>query len=240
MRNWINLFEMTAPEARSVFRDLGVDLTNIDPVGLKTQYRRLMMQHHPDKGGDLEVAKKLSAAYNTIKDNPSGAQSTQFDDRTRGTWYEQPPRDHKPEPKSASYSMDHPQFTHIDYVKWYFEQRTQGKPSQEWNVMNFDGTFFRGWLTVRGNYDLFKDMANVMRLWDRHYHCRAVLAATTNMLKNGTIAVIDIDDYLIDPFVTLKFDSFNLNPSNDQQFQRKLPDILTAIEDGTFVSQDQM
>jgi len=30
---------------------------------LKKTYRRLIMQHHPDKGGDAEFAKKIIAAY---------------------------------------------------------------------------------------------------------------------------------------------------------------------------------
>lgn len=39
----------------------GADLTEI-----KAAYRRLMLQHHPDKGGDLEAAKQINAAYEAL------------------------------------------------------------------------------------------------------------------------------------------------------------------------------
>lgn len=39
----------------------GADLAEI-----KAAYRRLMLQHHPDKGGDVEVAKRINRAYELL------------------------------------------------------------------------------------------------------------------------------------------------------------------------------
>ena len=35
---------------------------------MKKSYKKLCIKHHPDKGGDEEVFKKISEAYNILKD----------------------------------------------------------------------------------------------------------------------------------------------------------------------------
>lgn len=232
MRNWINLFEMSAMDARQLFTRLGVDMTSQTPQTLKAEYRKLMMQHHPDRGGDVKIAQDLSAAYNALKDNPEvGAD---FDSGVRASWKDNPaPRGRR----SDSYSMDHPNFEDIDYVKWYFEQKSEGEVSQEWTIMAFDSHFFRGSFTVKGRFDLFTKMAAVMRKWDRFYDVRAVFAGTRQMLSQGRMSLIWSDGEDIRPMITIEFDSMNSNPANDQQLGRKLPAILDAVKDGSFVSQ---
>lgn len=39
----------------------------VDSTTIRQQYRRLAMQHHPDKGGDGEVFRRISAAYQRLK-----------------------------------------------------------------------------------------------------------------------------------------------------------------------------
>ncbi len=230
-RSLITLVEMSEADARQVFFTNGVD-PHLSPDALKTAYRKLMMAHHPDRGGDLETAKSITSAYDTLKSLQRPFRSD--DGHT--------PSAAEPEaqPQGAGFSMDHPKFSHIDYVKWYFEQLTAGQPSQAWSVMNFDGHFFRNSFTIRGNADLFPKMAEVMIQWDRHYDCAAVMVGTRAMLERGTIAVINVFHEEVKPMVTLEFDSFNLNPANDQQFCRKLPKILAAIHSGEFVSQHML
>lgn len=41
---------------------------------IKSQYRTLAMQHHPDRGGDGELFKKISAAYDVLGDTSKRAQ----------------------------------------------------------------------------------------------------------------------------------------------------------------------
>ena len=227
MRTFMNLFEMSQAEARQVFFINGVDVSALDEKGLKSAYRKLMMTHHPDKGGDLDTAKQITAAYSALEGS-SGPQATPR------------PSQAAQQPREASYTMDRPQFSHIDYVKWYFDQLSEGHPSQTWTVMNFDGHFFRNGFSIKGRADLFSKMASVLKQWDGHYECRAVLVGTRSMLEKGTLLVINVDDKDVKPFVTLHFDSMNLNPANDQQFCRQLPQILDAIADDSFVSQNQL
>ena len=37
-----------------------------DETEIKAAYRRLMLQHHPDKGGDVEMAKQINVAYEML------------------------------------------------------------------------------------------------------------------------------------------------------------------------------
>jgi molecular chaperone DnaJ len=65
---------------------LGVD-KNSTPDEIKKKYRDLAKQHHPDKGGDAEMFKKIQDAYDTLSnpqkkqqyDNPRQSQHFEFD-----------------------------------------------------------------------------------------------------------------------------------------------------------------
>lgn len=58
----------TAQEAREFLREetpwsiLGIEV-NSDLATIKSAYRRLMLVHHPDHGGDPVIARKVMAAY---------------------------------------------------------------------------------------------------------------------------------------------------------------------------------
>ena len=45
--------------------DINKDAT-IDVI--KKQYKKLALKHHPDRGGDPEMFKKISEAYQTLSD----------------------------------------------------------------------------------------------------------------------------------------------------------------------------
>lgn len=244
MREWIDLFEarddLTPGQAWGIFLDAGIELyPEVDEATLKKLFRGWMMTNHPDKGGDVGVAQNVARAYDVLKDNLARAEA-EYRRFGFAAANDSGYRASRPEAKPG-FSMDRPDFKNIDFIKFYFKELTKDKPAQDWTVMNFDGHFFRGMFTVRGNYDLFPKMARAMEHWDRHYACDAVFAGTEQMMRNGTILVIWIAGMgMVDPHISLSYESMNLNPANDQQFCRKLPAIISAIEDGSFVSQNMI
>ena len=49
------------------YKILGVS-NDADQDAIKKAYRKLQMQHHPDKGGDPEMSKKINDAYSVLGD----------------------------------------------------------------------------------------------------------------------------------------------------------------------------
>ena len=50
-----------------LYESLGLD-RNASPEQIKSAYRKLAMQNHPDKGGDAEKFKEIAAAYDVLGD----------------------------------------------------------------------------------------------------------------------------------------------------------------------------
>jgi DnaJ-class molecular chaperone len=86
---------------------LGVD-RNADQNQIKKAYRDLVKQHHPDRGGDSELFKKINEAYETLSDP---AKRQQYDD---------------PQPQ---YSFNTTNFE--DIFGAFFGQRTQQRRNKD-------------------------------------------------------------------------------------------------------------
>lgn len=59
--------QMNHGKAMSVFKQLGVDVTGMSPAEIRTARNRLLEVCHPDRGGPVELAQKVNAAYALLK-----------------------------------------------------------------------------------------------------------------------------------------------------------------------------
>ena len=61
-------FSRTGSQDNSLYETLGVP-RDATPAEIKKAYRKLAMKNHPDRGGDEDKFKKISAAYEVLSDN---------------------------------------------------------------------------------------------------------------------------------------------------------------------------
>jgi curved DNA-binding protein CbpA len=71
----ILLAKLTVNEAEDIL-ELG---DSWDSSTLKDAYRKAALKHHPDKGGDAEMMKKVNEAYELLKDKPGSGSTTKTD-----------------------------------------------------------------------------------------------------------------------------------------------------------------
>lgn len=219
MRHFINIILMEAmslADAETIFRRNGIDPTQSLEL-LKKAMRKVAMALHPDRPtGDEEEMKLFNAAWDMIKSNGGGSKhsgGSQSYTRRSGEWDTNRPDN----------------FHDIDFVKHYFAVRAHAhgkKGVRQWTVWAFDGRFQRGMFTVLAAEEDFSEMARVMRIWDRFFETVAVF------VQDGRDNyLIDLDGENIVPAIPMpEHDSMNLNPSNDQQWMRRLPAVLEQIK----------
>lgn len=63
--------------SKDYYQDLGID-KNATTEDVKAAFRRLAMEHHPDKGGDPEKFKKANEAYQVLSDESKRAQYDRY------------------------------------------------------------------------------------------------------------------------------------------------------------------
>ena len=64
--------KLTPDEAHRIFHKFGVDSRNKTGTELKSHYSKLMMKHHPDRGGSVTHAQEINSAWDTLKNsNPA-------------------------------------------------------------------------------------------------------------------------------------------------------------------------
>jgi hypothetical protein len=218
----------------------GVDPRISNPDALKKAYRAAMMKHHPDRGGNENIAKALSDAYGVLVKGDNGNTGS----ASNGSSHEyqaQPSR----APETAAWAQagnsgGYPNSSNIhrnDYTDVNFIKKRMWELSDhsrdEWSISGFDGHFFRGSVTVYGSPEIFDEMAKAMIMWQTRggnpYDCRAVFVSKRRG-KELLLVYADRKFYGKYP-IPMHHDSFNLNPSNDQQFVRKLPEFLDDLRD---------
>src|SRR5262249_27091259 len=68
MRTTEILPEVSIIDAILLFRRLGVDVTGMAPDELREARRQLINRHHPDRGGSVDMAQAINAAFDLLKD----------------------------------------------------------------------------------------------------------------------------------------------------------------------------
>lgn len=188
--------EVSVIDAILLFRRLGIDVTGMPADGLREARRRLIHRHHPDRGGSLETAQSINAAYDLLKDGVPKYQASASALRSFRRAH-QNRRD-----QLAALKLCHPEypewiwagcsgeivsrpeihksdFTDINFIKKSLWELS-GHSEYEYTIWGFDGRVFRGGVAVFGSPKVFDYMADAMITLQTKgtepHECRAVFA----------------------------------------------------------------
>lgn len=236
---------MTASQATEIFRDHGVDPSQMDRNSLKTMRGKLAMKLHPDRGGNEDDMKNVNAAYDVLVNGdapPASAQQSNNNAQYTSKNLKEPPIDHNMGGQNNA-------FHDLRHVEAYFNNKAgvsgQEKPATAWNfkkaasapaskkftVHAFDGRFFRGMFTVPGTTDDWNEMADAMQVWDRFNRVSAVLIQDPSDPTNLHLVYAG-GKYFGNRGAVVAFDSFNMNPSNDNRMSDRLRGVLDKTVPG--------
>ena len=212
-----------------LFRRFGIDVAGMSRDSIRAARRELLYKHHPDRGGDLNTAQLINAAYELLKQGvPDGTFfSTDLD------VYEA----HKAEnagcpewvwaghtsglPDATIYRND---FSDLNFIKKSMWELSD-QPRAEYIIWGLDGQRFHG-IPVFGSPKIFSYMTTAMVTWlSKHAHqCDAVLIGTATT-RECYVTYAD-GKYLTDRPIRIEHSSFNSNPGNDPKFLYKLAEAL--------------
>lgn len=207
----IKLTEATSyQDAVKVFAKFGIDATKMSNIELTLRYKQLAKKMHPDRGGNTEDMQDINDAFDILKNHPE--------------------EDFAPTATSSD-TPSKQDYTDIRYVKKKMaELARESGGGREYTVWGFDGHFFRGCFTVMANETMFAEVGKAMAYWQSNggnpYKTKAVFV--TNPNNHQEIILIWLDGQSVKP-TPFEHDSFNMNPGNDQYFQRKLPEMLEKL-----------
>ena len=234
-------------DAILLFRRFGVDVTGMGPDQVHAARRNLLHKYHPDRGGDLDTAQSINAAYDLIKNGVPKYRGTAFAFKTFRRAH--PSRraqvaalklcypDH-PEWAWAGYSGDVPvqpnihthDFTDLNFVKKSMWELS-GRSETEYTIWGFDGHHFRGHVTVFGAPKSLNYMADAMIMWhtkSSHHRgeCRAVFVHEEET-NNFYLIYSDRKYYGNDPIKMQR--SCGRDPEEDQEFVRSVSAMLDRL-----------
>lgn len=240
-RSGINflLEALTPSQAAGIFKQYGAtddDLSS--PEKIKAARNKLIRSHHSDvNSGDDEAAKLINVSYDVLKngyqggfnDSPFRPQSPAYKQEERNAPWQTDER--------GSCSISRESYADINYVKKRMWE-ISGKSRTKYTIWAFDGRFFRGCITVFGSPEIFSEMAMAMVVWNGSGNPYATRAVFVQENHDPNLYLIYLDKNMIVPPIEMEHDSFNMNPSNDTSFMRRLPDMLDRISANRKSDQD--
>jgi len=218
-----------AQDAIMLFRRLGVDVTGMNREAIKAARRELLHRHHPDRGGDLDTAQLINAAYDLIKD---GVSAGAFHGSDLDLYESHKARNPGcPEWAWAGYTGGIPDatiyrndFSDLNFIKKSLWELS-GHSGAEYTIWGSDGQRFHG-ISVFGSPKIFSYMTTAMITWlsKQGHQCIAVLLGTGGTKElHMTYAE---GRYHTDEPIMIVHSSFNSNPGNDPSFVNKLAEVL--------------
>jgi len=236
-------------DAILLFRRFGVDVTGKAPDQINAARRDLLHKHHPDRGGDLDTAQSINAAYDLLKHgvpkyrgSAVGLRSFRRAHRKRRDQVAALKLcypDH-PEWAWAGHSGDAPSpvnlsshdFTDLNFIKKSIWELS-GQADAEYTIWGFDGHHFRGHVTVFGTHKIFDYMADAMIMWltrgSHRSECRAVFVHEEES-DNLYLIYSDRKYYGGSP-LRMKQCACNRDPEDDPDFSRRVPEILDRLRE---------
>jgi hypothetical protein len=222
-------------DAVAIFKKFGVDPTDMDDASLKSAFRKLAMEYHPDRGGDEEALKQITAAYAALEKGGSAAPGATYRSYGAGAGQDFNTDGDTPIWANADHSggmrnkgtIRREDYTDLNYFKrqmWLLS----GKSRQVWTIWTFDGTFFRSCVSVYGSPEIFPEMAKAVLRWEDPFYSKKAVFVQKGQEKD--IQLIWLDGENISPPIRFEHDSFNRNPGNDKSFLRALPGMLDEVK----------
>jgi hypothetical protein len=228
------MHEMETSEALKIFGLTHTSIAHLTAKDLATRWKSLIRDVHPDNPDNqtrTHEAGNINAAYDALKKfKLDGIQvgSSRVGGESRYRWA--PPPAWETDPRASYSAINRHDFSDINYFKQQMWERSGGS-GQKYHIDAFDGYFFRGSLTVFGSPQIFRSMADAMRIWNGSgcaYNTRAVFVSVDS--TPNKLFLIYADEVYYNPPVAFEHDSFNANASNDQNFVRRLPGILDEMQ----------
>lgn len=213
----------------------GENVTNFSQNELNSLKRKLILKYHPDKNPNRQtemtiISSEINAAYDILK-NKIEKPKDSFDYTSHFT--KQKKYDYKDEDEWswAGHSGGIPNSTsgwdqvgNLNYYKkksWEISGKPKRSPLTEYTFYPFDGNFFRNSITVLAVEDKLFEISNFVIEWNKFYNIKAVFYRRMADAPNIIYLINNNGEEVIPP---KKFEhrSFNLNPSNDPNFEKYL------------------
>lgn len=201
---------------------------------LKAHHRRLMKQHHPDRGGNLALAKEINSAWDTIKDH----HTMRLNAPPRQT--RAPERPHSVDTPAwawAGYSggmppnhnIYHNNYHDVNYIKKrMWELHPDKNHAKEHTMWQFDGRYMRGVTTVYGHEQNWPEMAKAMRTWSGNDNSHSIFVSKKG--EGNRVHLIWTKEHGdVAPGTYTHHNAFNKNPGNDKDFMERLPDWIHNV-----------
>jgi hypothetical protein len=216
-------------DAIMLFRRFGIDVTGMTRQAIKVARRELLHQYHPDRGGDVDTAQLINAAYDLLKNGiPDGTFYGSDLDLYEAHKAKNPGH---PEWAWAGYSGGIPDatiyrndFSDLNFIKKSLWELS-GHSGTEYTIWGLDGQRFHG-ISVFGSPKTFNYMTTAMITWlaKQGHQCSSVLIGTGT--TKDLFVTYAAGQYHTDQPLRIVHSSFNSNPGNDPNFASKLAEVL--------------